>query len=229
MFFLFRRSSARSFRRRLLSAFLAAMYAITAAGVPIPTGGIAGNSGELYPCAGHACGCQSAEQCWRSCCCFSLAERMGWAERHGVRPPEFAIAEARSAGMEVAWLGQPGGCCHGRGGDVRVKTCVLAAQPPAMPKAACKNGATPSGCCCCGRHAHETTAATSTHDHRVVGWRALECQGKTSNWLAATPTWIRVHDAAAQHLILTGWLGPALSDHAICVSELPATPPPKAA
>src|SRR5215213_11062578 len=104
----------RSIRRRLISAMLVAMYIVTATGIPLPAGKLARKSGELFPCSHCACGCASAEQCWRSCCCHSLAERMAWARVHGVRPPEFAIAMARRARIDVAWLIQPAddaSCC----------------------------------------------------------------------------------------------------------------------
>src|SRR5690348_752334 len=112
-FFKFLRVSA-SVRRRCVTGVLLAVYVATASGVPLPTGGIAKKSGELFPCADCACGCASAEQCWRSCCCHSLAERMDWARVHGVRPPDFAIAEAKRSRIDVAWLVQPAdgaACC----------------------------------------------------------------------------------------------------------------------
>src|SRR5687768_6896601 len=90
--------------RRCASALLLVTYALTAAGVPLPLSSRPAKSGELFPCAASQCGCDSAERCWRSCCCHTLAERLAWARRHGVRPPEFVIAKARNAGLEIAWL-----------------------------------------------------------------------------------------------------------------------------
>lgn len=72
------------------SASLLALAAVTVSSLGVfvvprtnPSGG------EAYPCQGGICGCTSAEQCWRSCCCTTLPERLAWAERHGVTPPEF--------------------------------------------------------------------------------------------------------------------------------------------
>lgn len=45
---------------------------------PAPRG-----AATAYPCAAHACGCRSAQQCWSACCCFSVAQRMEWARIHG--------------------------------------------------------------------------------------------------------------------------------------------------
>src|SRR3954453_10842217 len=89
---------------RFTSAMLLVSYAFTAIGVPLPAGASETRGDELFPCSDHACGCPSAEQCWRSCCCHTLAERFAWAREHKVRPPEYAIAEARRDGIDVAWL-----------------------------------------------------------------------------------------------------------------------------
>src|SRR5262245_30068896 len=100
--------------RRAISSALVVIYFVVAAGVPLPGGSQPHDLSEDYPCAHCACGCGSAEQCWRSCCCHTLAERMAWAREHNVRPPEYAIAEARSAGVDLAWLesGKRPACCE---------------------------------------------------------------------------------------------------------------------
>lgn len=204
-----RRAVFRSFRRRLARLTLLAVYIITAAGVPLPAGNRPHKSGELFPCSECVCGCATAEQCWRSCCCHSLAERMAWARAHGVRPPEFAIAEAQRTRIDVAWLVQPassGSCC----------THTLVA---AVPK-----------CCheahgCCGDH-HDEQPAKSQRS-RVIGWKVLDCQGHSVNWLAAVPTLIPNNCGQPEQLVVMEWLGPALSECANCVLDLPAIPPPE--
>ena len=77
MFLLHRRDrGSLNFRRRWTSAALLVAYAATAAGVPFPAGMRKHHSAELYPCSMSACGCTSADRCWRSCCCHTLAERL---------------------------------------------------------------------------------------------------------------------------------------------------------
>lgn len=72
-----------------------------------------------YPCAGHACGCGSLENCWTSCRCLSRPERLAWTIRHRAPLPEFVRpteAEWRLAGALAAGikLEAPPGCplCH---------------------------------------------------------------------------------------------------------------------
>lgn len=66
---------------------------------------------EPFPCQHRACGCRSAAQCWKRCCCFSNAQKLAWARLNRVKPPEHVV---RSAAQEQA---QPEkcestGCCH---------------------------------------------------------------------------------------------------------------------
>jgi hypothetical protein len=64
-------------------------YLTTIIGVPLPAH--AGkDTGEKYPCQGHPCGCATAEECWRHCCCFSPEQKLAWARQHGVTPPSYA-------------------------------------------------------------------------------------------------------------------------------------------
>ena len=47
-----------------------------------------------FPCMDKPCGCRSAEQCFKSCCCSSKAERIAWAKEHQVGEHYLALAEA---------------------------------------------------------------------------------------------------------------------------------------
>lgn len=44
-------------------------------------------AGERYPCEACGCGCESPDECWNRCCCHDEHERLVWALRHGVYPP----------------------------------------------------------------------------------------------------------------------------------------------
>jgi hypothetical protein len=221
------RATVRWLRRRATSLTMLAVYVVTAAGVPLPSGNHVHKSGELFPCANCPCGCATAEQCWRSCCCHTLAERMAWAREHGVRPPEYAIAEAMRGGMDVAWLGQIAPGCAGGSKCVQPSVCSVIGKPPAEPGA---DGRV-SGRTCCHCRAVQATdeqprAKVAGH---VIAWRALSCKGQSSNWLAAVPTWFDEAQSFDSDLHLIQWLGPASSDHVAPVGELPATPPPEVA
>ena len=96
------------------------------------SGNMSLKSGEMFPCMDCPCGCNSAEQCWRSCCCHTLAERMDWAREHGVRPPEYAIDEARRQRIDLCWLDEPAGSQSGKDllrGEGGARQAVLLLSP----------------------------------------------------------------------------------------------------
>jgi len=64
-------------------------FCVSGIGFPLPATPIMDPS-IPFPCQDHACGCRSAEQCWRHCCCFTVAERWDWAKAHHIEPPAYA-------------------------------------------------------------------------------------------------------------------------------------------
>jgi len=62
------------------------------------------------------CGCRSAEQCWRGCCCFTNQQKVAWAKAEGVAPPEYVVAAAQQETAQVAKVSccstKKSGSCH---------------------------------------------------------------------------------------------------------------------
>lgn len=66
---------------------------ICAVSIPLPIGSVDAEkqaASEPFPCQHCPCGCKTAVQCWTSCCCYTLAERIAWAEKNGITPPAYA-------------------------------------------------------------------------------------------------------------------------------------------
>jgi len=85
--------------------------------------------GIPYPCQSRPCGCLTAEQCWAGdCCCFSIEEKLAWAEANGVEPPEHVrpLVESRKAGPAPP----------------KKKSCCSEAEPTPEPAVS----AQPTGC-----------------------------------------------------------------------------------
>jgi len=83
--------------RRLLAFVVAASLLVSV--VPIPVGRSAPqdkDSSRPFPCQNRPCGCRSADQCWKQCCCFTNAQKVAWARSRGVHPPAFVLAAAQS-------------------------------------------------------------------------------------------------------------------------------------
>lgn len=50
------------------------------------------NSSIPFPCQSRPCGCLTAEQCWQGdCCCYTLQEKIAWAQIHGLALPEHIL------------------------------------------------------------------------------------------------------------------------------------------
>src|SRR5437764_8818198 len=75
--------------RRLCAGVVLVAYLLTAGGVPLPLPPEKDLS-QPFPCQDHACGCRSAEECWRHCCCYTPEEKLAWARAHGIEPPAYA-------------------------------------------------------------------------------------------------------------------------------------------
>ena len=65
--------------------------------VGLPVGVLGPDNGvsyrdDAFPCQDSSCGCVNATRCWDKCCCLTDAEKMEWAVRNGVQPPEFFVA-----------------------------------------------------------------------------------------------------------------------------------------
>jgi len=90
------RQFAKLMNRRLIC--LTVLVGLCASFVPLPVGTIATrqkDQSQPYPCQHRPCGCKSAEQCWKSCCCFTNIQKIAWARQHKVTPPVFVVEAAR--------------------------------------------------------------------------------------------------------------------------------------
>ncbi len=217
-----RRSLRRVLLRRSVAAAMLAAYVVVAAGVPMPTGSRSTKSGERYPCEACGCGCDSAEHCWRNCCCHTLAERLAWAEKNGVKPPDYALEAAKLAGLDAA--GRP---------LAQKSVHVVASFETKKPtpscchaQASCCKSSTANRTCCSSHDKPQPKADTA---NVIVAWRAFACHGQSLNWLAAVPTLISITPEFTDSVAPIAWLGPHSSEIAAGVATVPTPPPPERA
>jgi hypothetical protein len=90
-----------------------ALYLLVASGFPLRLPDTSEKDlSTPFPCMNCPCGCRNAEQCWRSCCCHTLAERLAWAHENHVQPPDYVLAEARAQGIDVCeYSAETHACC----------------------------------------------------------------------------------------------------------------------
>ena len=69
-----------------------------------------------FPCQSRPCGCQNADDCWASCCCFSDSEKLAWANANHVTPPAWFMEKVQSEGIVASSKNsaqaQTCCCCH---------------------------------------------------------------------------------------------------------------------
>jgi hypothetical protein len=111
--FRYRRILRTAWPRRGVALLLAVTYGYLVAGVPLPSAArnSNGQSAERYPCENCSCGCASADECWRHCCCHTLTERLAWAEREGVTPPAYVLAQIEAELAKPACCRTKSSCC----------------------------------------------------------------------------------------------------------------------
>ncbi len=92
------RKNSRGILRRLVG--LVVLLGVCALLFPLPFAPPASQStdkdlSEPFPCQNRPCGCQSAAQCWKKCCCFTDTQKVAWAKANHVKLPDFVVAAAK--------------------------------------------------------------------------------------------------------------------------------------
>lgn len=116
--------SWRPLRRRLTAVGALTAYLAATIGLPVPPPPIIKDGGKAFPCQGRACGCLTAEECWRHCCCTTPEERWAWAAEHHVTPPAYAEKPAATPTRERT-AADTCACCRGKSSS--------ASPPPLLP------------------------------------------------------------------------------------------------
>ena len=156
--------------RRALVASAVLGYALATTGFPVwRTAEVRSVGGQAFPCQDHACGCGSAEQCWSDCCCFSPAERMAWAERHGIQPPPFSTDKiARAASSESG-----SSCCNEQSRENCHSSLARPTRP--LPRPTSPEGEV-------NGDGDEPSVASKPRVRWVSGIQARRCRGLATEW-----------------------------------------------
>ena len=103
-----------------------------------------------FPCQHRTCGCRSAQQCWKKCCCFTNAQKLAWAKAHRVQAPAFVVAAAQCEASAVP------------AGKVKETCCTTTGKAKQTGRASAQR---------------PTPRPTGRRVQFVVGVDALQCQG----------------------------------------------------
>lgn len=205
--------------RRMLVIVLAAAYAIQAAGVGlrIPGRHLSRASNARFPCEHSTCGCADAEQCWRSCCCSTLTQRLAWAEREGVTPPAFVgrLISVERQRLSATSVSKP---------SVLVEQCTHCKPADVLIEKPCDGRVETCGESSCDISA-ELKGLHGSGGTSLV--RTLDCQGQAAMAWASVPPTPPMHTLAhsAPRIVTQLWCVPSVNYSTVTAS--PPTPPPE--
>jgi len=132
---------------RRITTWLAILgYLLVASGLPLPLGVVAPAASDSaaakriaskdrsrpFPCMDKACGCATADQCFKSCCCNTPAETLAWAKAHQIEPAVLLALESRVSRVErdrlnVAKATPEPACCSVSATESEPSCCAIAA------------------------------------------------------------------------------------------------------
>jgi hypothetical protein len=217
-----RNISWRRFPHQTIACAALVGYLATAIGFPLPRLPQKDHT-QPFPCQDHPCGCQTAEQCWRHCCCFSPEERFAWAVAHHVEPPSYAERPAAS-GWRTARLRDGVVCTHC--GDRRA---CQASSAPAQKSCCAKQKDVEA---CRGQESPQSANGAKPGMPARVPWvlgvMAMGCQGGTNLWVSAgavLPPPIPL--IWSESLLPAGWLC-LRNTSPVFLPLIPPDPPPRA-
>lgn len=197
------RTSSRLTRQTLaLVCMLLLVLMITGLPVPLTNGK---DRSTPFICMESRCGCMTAEQCWKHCCCHTNEEKLAWARKHNQPVPDYVV----QADVQLS------GKCESCEQEFRHDTCCEV-----------ENDSSNSSCC-----EHQNTSKSSKPPKSlkwIIMIHAHQCQGHDGWSLLANAIVVLKCDCALELLIclpsgnvaVDAW---ALSTH----FTTPESPPPK--
>lgn len=158
-------------RRSLVAALVIVNQFVVASGLPLPLAAAMPKKdrSKPFPCMDRPCGCLNADQCWHSCCCFTMREKLAWAIAHHVEPPAFVREAAAEEDRE-----ESAQAAHRivRSGEKRCCCCACCAKQRA------RNSESPGDSAAAPKN-DSGDSPQSPEDKSVVFIMALQCQGQT--------------------------------------------------
>ena len=142
-------------------------FVMATMGLPLPISSSKDRS-VAFPCQNSPCGCQNAEQCWKSCCCHSLEERLAWAKRNDVTPPKY-VAALKLANSTSTSSSLRTSCCTKSATFGDQQTCCSNEHARAKPA---------------GETHDPSTSESNEFSGTVLLLSAFQCKGLTMNWVA---------------------------------------------
>lgn len=166
------------------------------------------DASEAFPCQNRPCGCRSADQCWKKCCCFTNSEKVAWAKANNVTVPDFVLVaakeEAAQAGNQQLLVKS---CCSAKLQSPKCTTSELTSSCSKCITGTVAGHSSPN----CKSHRSTQTSASQVTLKRadsepdtsspnngstksrvrwkwVLAFSVSECHGVSAHWFCLPPT-----------------------------------------
>jgi hypothetical protein len=208
-----------------LCALLASIgYVAAATGLHLPIV-LTKDTSKPFPCMHSRCGCEDAEQCWKSCCCHTASERLAWARARRVAPPKDLIRQVTEQtralhGASVA------ACCRSKTACAVAEKATRPAATKLCTQAACE--VTPSATCakCVVKVARSNKTCRSSERNDVVSIvDALKCRGAGSTVSGLLPAVPLTMERWSPIEVCCGWICVSCDSLSIFRPDLLLKPP----
>jgi len=189
-------------------------YLAASVGLPLPVPTLK-KSDQPFPCQNRPCGCQTAEQFWTGCCCFTPEERWAWARANKVQPPAYA---ERPSTSEACANALERSCCRAR----------EASETEPRTHSCCQQQQSKPSCC---QKPSPLAGEQSPQPVSAVGWligsAALKCNGGNILWLSLGAESLPTPPLAWKPVVAPiAWLAHS-QQRALAHPSSPLTPPPR--
>jgi hypothetical protein len=199
---------------RWLSCLLV-VFVLCAVLLPMPISlrpsGVEKDQSQPFPCQSRPCGCRSAEQCWKKCCCFTNSQKVAWAKANGVDLPDYVLAAAKK---ETAAVKKSCALCS--------KTKDNGEKSKCEESIASKNSKSETS----AAQSPKTLARTKASKW-VLSVYAAECQGQPSTTMCFPATIVPARVVAVTISVEMTEIVHEVSERLNSTTLRPPLPPPK--
>ena len=215
--------SSKAFRR-LMS--LLALLCLVAILLPLPIAPVAQidpgkDTSQPFPCQNRPCGCRSAEQCWKKCCCFTNSQKVAWAKVNGVELPDYVLAAAEK---ETTITKKPCALCSKDDAGKTQQKCETNVTSRTGKRLSSASAAPTSDSSAPVSRVHSARSKTSKWVHSVY---SAECQGQPAFSLCFPASIIPAHVMPVTISVEMTEFVHSVSERLHLTSLRPPLPPPK--
>lgn len=215
--------SSKAFRR-LMS--LLALLCLAAILLPLPIAPVAQidpgkDTSQPFPCQNRPCGCRSAEQCWKKCCCFTNSQKVAWAKMNGVELPDYVLAAAEK---ETTITKKPCALCSKDDAGKTQQKCETNVTSRTGKRLSSASAAPTSDSSAPVSRVHSARSKTSKWVHSVY---SAECQGQPAFSLCFPASIIPAHVTPVTISVEMTEFVHSVSERLHLTSLRPPLPPPK--